>query len=315
MNKQKLIKKERRSNSYILRPIEHHPLLNEKSQVEINKLLLQQQSIPSKFEPFDSLTNNSTTNSFSLLIKNKNISSLGNSNSQYEIAIPEAQSIAIELKPKWGFKPNPKTSKLSKPKSLIKYKYCRFCLHYLFKNREKIVKDTNLNVHEVYPLLKNHFCPLDLYSGNEKRVRKAIDNLYNHPGNNLKLFINGKQIDLKTLNKKDKNKKEQNKKDIKEKSSLNSNNKEEPKSTKKNKNKKEMETLIDNLSEFFNCDKNAINQIFCDFFTQLILQETELFDRLKFHQRHLDNLDIENIIQFYDSLIKKEYKLGKPYDL
>jgi len=72
-----------------------------------------------------------------------------------------------------------------------------------------------------------------------------------------------------------------------------------------------METLIDNLSEFFNCNKNDIKQIFCDFFTQLILQESELFDRLKFHQRHLDNLDIENIIQIYDSLIKKNYKLDE----
>jgi len=45
--KQKLFKKENHSNSFILRPIEDHPLLNEKSQLEINKLLLQQQSIPS----------------------------------------------------------------------------------------------------------------------------------------------------------------------------------------------------------------------------------------------------------------------------
>jgi len=306
MSKNKFIKKESHSNSFILRPIEHHPLLNEKSQVEINKILIQQHSISSKLESSDSQTNNNTN--FSLLIQNQNISSLN----QYEIAIPEAQSIAIELKPKWGFKPNPKTSKLSKPKSLIKYKYCRFCLHYLFKNREKIVKDAALDVHEVYPLLKNHFCPLDLYSGNEKRVRKAIDNLYNHPGNNLKLFINGKQIDLKALNKKDKSKKEQDKKDVKEEILLNvDKEKKDHSTTKKDKDKKEMETLIDNLSEFFNCDKNDIKQIFCDFFTQLILQESELFDRLKFHQRHLDNLDIENIIQFYDSLIKKEYKLGK----
>jgi len=42
---------------------------------------------------------------------------------------------------------------------------------------------------------------LDLYSSNEYQISKAINNLYDCPGNNLKLFINGNQIDLKSLNK------------------------------------------------------------------------------------------------------------------
>ncbi len=40
------------------------------------------------------------------------------------------------------------------------------------------------------------YCPLDLFSLEDKRVRKAIEALLDSPGNNLKLFIKGKQIEI-----------------------------------------------------------------------------------------------------------------------
>jgi len=316
INKHKL-KKENHSNSFILRPIEDHPLLSEKtlSQSDINKLLQQYQnqltnskssnsviegSNPDNFQPQDS------NNNISMIVPNQNFNSFTNSNQQFEIAIPEAQTVAIELKPKWGFKPNPKTSHFSNPESLVKYDYCRYCLHYLLKNKGKIEVTHPLNSSEVHPILKNHFCPLDLYSGDDSRTRKAINSLYNHPGNNLKLFINGKQINLKDLSKNDNKKEKLNNEEIK---NTDKENKKEDKKEKKDKENSEF--LIKNLTEFFHCDKEMIKPVFCDFLTHIVLQESELFQRLKFHQRHLDSLDIEKIIKFYDYFIKNDYKLGK----
>jgi hypothetical protein len=40
------------------------------------------------------------------------------------------------------------------------------------------------------------YCPLDLFSLEDKRVRKAIEALIDCPGNNLKLFIRGLQIEI-----------------------------------------------------------------------------------------------------------------------
>jgi len=312
-------KKEKHLKSFILRPIENHPLLKIKSlsQKKINNFLkkYQQQTISSKDSnisnhnaPLDNINSQNSNKNFSMIIPNQDLVSLNGGNQQFKIGIPEAQNIAIELKPKWGFKPNPKTSQLSNPESFVKYDYCRFCLHYLFKNKEKIESHEIQDSNEVPPLLKNHFCPLDLYSGDDLRTRKAIDSLYNHPGNNLKLFINGKQINLKNLNKdKEKNKEG---KDNSQKNKLYIDN-----DIKENKKAKEDEEnsdqLIDNLADFFHCDKDMIKPVFCDFFTNLVLQESELFQRLKFHQRHLDSLDVEKIIKFYESFIEKGYKIDE----
>ena len=40
------------------------------------------------------------------------------------------------------------------------------------------------------------YCPLDLFSLKYKRVRKAVEALLDCPGNNLKLFIQGMQIEI-----------------------------------------------------------------------------------------------------------------------
>lgn len=55
---------------------------------------------------------------------------------------------------------------------------------------------------EVAHSLAEDYCPLDLYSGKEDRVRKAIHALVDSwqtsggKGNNLKLFWNGKMLRL-----------------------------------------------------------------------------------------------------------------------
>jgi len=325
IDKKKLLKKANQSSTFILRPIEDHPLLSEKqiSQIELNKLIQQQcqdiTSSPNLNSPSNNGTSVNHNSKFSVVIKDQSMTSINDINNQYEIAIPEAQTIAIELKPKWGFKPNPKTSNFIKDKSLIKYKYCRFCLHYLFKNKDKI-KETNSSTitDEIHPLLSKHFCPLDLYSGDDDRVSKAINSLYNCPGNNLKLFINGKQVNLKSLNKKDKKKeqgeeKTQNIENNELKHDNSNSDLREDKKSKKEKEKINDNEVMEILTEFFSCNKENFKSVFCDFFTHLILQESELFNRLKFHQRHLDSLDIEKIIKFYESLLQKDYKLGKIY--
>jgi inositol-pentakisphosphate 2-kinase len=40
------------------------------------------------------------------------------------------------------------------------------------------------------------YCPLDLFSLEYKRVRKAVEALLDCPRNNLKLFIQGIQIEI-----------------------------------------------------------------------------------------------------------------------
>lgn len=70
---------------------------------------------------------------------------------------------------------------------MIKTQTCRFCMHSHMRNR----KDQKYI---------NKYCPLDLFSGDPQRVRKAIDNLWDaweHSDggvNNLKVFSRGKVV-------------------------------------------------------------------------------------------------------------------------
>ncbi|GAA5994595.1 hypothetical protein JCM5350_001467 [Sporobolomyces pararoseus] len=94
--------------------------------------------------------------------------------------------VAFEIKPKWGFLP---TSNLLSPStSSIKTRYCRFCMHRYYRTRT----------------LEDHsdgYCPLDLYSEEEPRIRKAVHSLFSMweytkgKANNFRIFANGRRVD------------------------------------------------------------------------------------------------------------------------
>ncbi|GAA5941843.1 inositol-pentakisphosphate 2-kinase [Sporobolomyces koalae] len=92
--------------------------------------------------------------------------------------------VAFEIKPKWGFLP--RAAQLSTLSRSIKTTYCRFCMHRYHRNHSIDEHDTG-------------YCPLDLYSRDERRMRTAVEALVsgwissNGSLNNLRVFVNGEQ--------------------------------------------------------------------------------------------------------------------------
>ncbi|TFK76372.1 hypothetical protein BDN72DRAFT_808825 [Pluteus cervinus] len=90
--------------------------------------------------------------------------------------------IAVELKPKWGFMPS--ATHLSEATRSIKTQTCRFCMHSRLKSHSG-------------QQVASGYCPMDLFSGDESRITKAIHDLwdawYLSEGtvNNLKVFVKG----------------------------------------------------------------------------------------------------------------------------
>ncbi|KAJ7633015.1 inositol-pentakisphosphate 2-kinase [Roridomyces roridus] len=90
------------------------------------------------------------------------------------------EALTIEIKPKWGFLPSP--THLSEATQPIKTRTCRFCMHSHLKAQP------------------SSFCPLDLYSGEECRIKKALEGLWevwlDSDGaiNNFRVFVHGKRI-------------------------------------------------------------------------------------------------------------------------
>ncbi|KIL69866.1 hypothetical protein M378DRAFT_184241 [Amanita muscaria Koide BX008] len=90
--------------------------------------------------------------------------------------------IAVEIKPKWAFLPSPKY--LSPETDSVKTKTCRFCMHSRVRGSRGEAQAVG-------------YCPLDLFSGEEGRMRCAISNLWDawmaSDGaiNNLKIFVRG----------------------------------------------------------------------------------------------------------------------------
>ncbi|KAG9091154.1 Inositol-pentakisphosphate 2-kinase [Ceratobasidium sp. 370] len=91
---------------------------------------------------------------------------------------------AVEIKPKWAFLPN--GTHLSEETSVHKLARCRFCMHGF--HGSKAGKE------------RGEYCPLDLFSGDEARIRKALGALWDtwvkSDGaiNNLKVFVKGKTV-------------------------------------------------------------------------------------------------------------------------
>lgn len=100
----------------------------------------------------------------------------------------DALSFAVEIKPKWAFLPN--TAFLSPETRDVKAKYGRFVMHSYYRTTED---DKDQDATSTYD-------PLELFSGDEKRVRTAVEALWDSwvdsggAANNLKIFIAGKTI-------------------------------------------------------------------------------------------------------------------------
>jgi len=81
----------------------------------------------------------------------------------------------------------PSLAHLSDETKAVKSQTCRFCMH------------SHLRVHKGQQVATN-YCPLDLFSGNERRIALAVNNLWdswvgsNATMNNLKMFAGGKFV-------------------------------------------------------------------------------------------------------------------------
>jgi inositol-pentakisphosphate 2-kinase len=92
----------------------------------------------------------------------------------------------FQLQPKWAFLPT--LTHLSTETRPVKSQTCRFCMHSLMKS-----KDSD-------HAISTGYCPLDLFSLDEARVKKALYSLWDAWAvsgatvNNLKIFVQGKAV-------------------------------------------------------------------------------------------------------------------------
>ncbi|XP_043676843.1 inositol-pentakisphosphate 2-kinase isoform X2 [Vespula pensylvanica] len=78
-------------------------------------------------------------------------------------------TFAVEIKPKQGYQ-RKEEQRLQK---------CPYCLAQYYKLKKKVIDD------------RSSYCPFDLFSGDEKRMKGAIECLLRSPQNNLKIFKDG----------------------------------------------------------------------------------------------------------------------------
>ncbi|KAK9765859.1 hypothetical protein K7432_005471 [Basidiobolus ranarum] len=181
---------------------------------------------------------------------------------------PPEHVISIEIKPKWGFLPN---SEYISDCNQLKRKVCRYCMHQYLKYQ----KNPDIQT-------RSHFCPLDLYSKDKKRVKRSLECLIDTPQNNLKINLNDRRISF-----------EQEEDILRVESSLGINDSKSEPETRK-------ERVIDLLS-------SAV--------TKALLHDG-ILEKLKKLQSTLDETDIEGVFQIYDNLTEEE-KLeltSKPLD-
>lgn len=95
----------------------------------------------------------------------------------------------IEIKPKCGFLPKKNILKFQKIQKTfeIKSQISRYVLHQHLKRKQN--KIINISSYD----------PLDLFSNNLNRIKKAISSLIENPQNNLRIFINGKNTNPKEI--------------------------------------------------------------------------------------------------------------------
>ncbi|KAI8989753.1 inositol-pentakisphosphate 2-kinase [Trametes punicea] len=99
---------------------------------------------------------------------------------------------AVEIKPKWGFLPAP--THLSPATRPLKTRTCRFCMHAHLKS----TRGTGTGTDAVAAALG--YCPLDLFSREPARVRRALHALWDAwigsggAVNNLRVFVRGRAV-------------------------------------------------------------------------------------------------------------------------
>ncbi|CAO3572158.1 unnamed protein product [Mortierella alpina] len=91
---------------------------------------------------------------------------------------PKQPSVAVEIKPKWGFLSN---STFIRKEHGIKKRKCRFCMY----QHHKLKAGQELRLSE--------YCPIDLFSTSQHLVQDALNALVQTPQNNFRLFMNGEQ--------------------------------------------------------------------------------------------------------------------------
>ncbi|KAF2293305.1 hypothetical protein GH714_000027 [Hevea brasiliensis] len=87
--------------------------------------------------------------------------------------------ISAEIKPKCGFLP---FSRFIAERNAVKRSTTRFRMHQVLKLRQ----------HEISEL--SQYDPLDIFSGSNERIHKALNDLYSTPQNNFRVFLNGSII-------------------------------------------------------------------------------------------------------------------------
>jgi hypothetical protein len=96
-------------------------------------------------------------------------------------------NIAIEIKPKWLYIP-------SRPYiHPIKSRKCRFCMHKYLKYIQSMQSSDSSTV-PIKGIQK--YCPMKLLSNS----KQALHDLFLHPGNNLRLFVDGTNVELDSFN-------------------------------------------------------------------------------------------------------------------
>ncbi|KAG2382605.1 hypothetical protein C9374_005185 [Naegleria lovaniensis] len=87
-------------------------------------------------------------------------------------------TFCVEIKPKWGMICSSEfISSQNKP---IKYETCRYCMQQFTKLKQGLILNTSA------------FCPTNLFSSREERVKKGLYDLIDNPQNNMRLYIDGK---------------------------------------------------------------------------------------------------------------------------
>ncbi|EKM61589.1 uncharacterized protein PHACADRAFT_83082 [Phanerochaete carnosa HHB-10118-sp] len=97
----------------------------------------------------------------------------------------DGRVFTVEIKPKWGFLPSP--THLAPDTASVKTTTCRFCMH----AHTRGVLDADV---------AQAYCPLDLFSGEEVRVRQALHALWDAwvstsgMANSLRIFVQGQTV-------------------------------------------------------------------------------------------------------------------------